>query len=83
MLARTPPSRQSQLSQTNPPEISLADSGAEPNIVGRLHAIGVDTCAEWRRLGKQRFRIFGITTVQASRLDELVRDALQKTQAGR
>jgi hypothetical protein len=50
-----------------PPEIP-------PPILERLLAEGVHDFHQWRALGRKRFRIFGVTTAMARRIDELARE---------
>lgn len=45
------------------------------HILERLHAEGVDDLADWMRLGRRRFQIFGITHRIAQLLDAAAREA--------
>jgi hypothetical protein len=46
-----------------------------PVLLERLEAEGIRSVADWRALGRRRFRIFGITRSMAAQLDELARGA--------
>lgn len=45
-----------------------------PALVERLRLEGVKSPSDWRALGRNRFRLFGITRAMALRLDTLARD---------
>lgn len=46
-----------------------------PHIVEQLHLEGVYSLADWRRLGRRRLRIFGITRRTVEELDTAARKA--------
>ena len=50
-------------------EPTIADSGLSAHLVDLLAREGVRTLADWRRLGKRRWSIFGVTTAVAKMLD--------------
>lgn len=52
---------------------SLAQFDLAPHVQARLAAEGVHLLEDWRRLGKGRFAIFGITRRTAEMLDEAAR----------
>jgi hypothetical protein len=70
-------------SKTRSETTPLVECGVAANLVQRLAAKGIHTAADWRGLGTARFRIFGVTRVQADGLDELVRRASRNTSEGR
>jgi hypothetical protein len=43
-------------------------------IIDRLADAGVHSLADWRRLGRKRHEIFGVTQRWAARLDDLARE---------
>lgn len=56
-------------------EATLTRLGLPRHVIGLLHDEGVDDLHDWRRLGKRRFQIFGITTKTAKVLDRAAREA--------
>jgi hypothetical protein len=65
----------------NRPRIQTTDLAPAPPLGGlpaqileRLRAEGVNSL-DWKRLGRRRFRIFGVTRRVAAQLDSLARDA--------
>lgn len=58
----------------SPPKAPGQLSAAEvltDEVLRRLEAVGVHSLAEWRALGVNRFRIFGISRALARRIDSL------------
>lgn len=53
---------------------SLAQLGLSETIVSRLAAENIFTISDWERLGRKRFRIFGITTSTAKKIDALTKE---------
>jgi hypothetical protein len=54
------------------PENQLA--ALPPHILQTLHAEGIFSLSDWRRLGRKRFAIFGITARLAAQLDAAARE---------
>ena len=47
---------------------SISASGLPPHIIERLATEGIHDLQGWKKLGKRRFQIFGITTSVAKKI---------------
>lgn len=50
----------------------ITQLGVPEHIIETLQTEGVHTLDDWARLGDRRYRIFGITTVMAAKIDMLI-----------
>ena len=54
---------------------NLSHLGLAPHVLATLAREGVTDLAGWKKLGRRRFNIFGITSTTATKLDEAAKSA--------
>jgi hypothetical protein len=54
---------------------TLSQLGLPAHVIGLLEAEGVRTLADWRRLGRKRLQIFGVTTAVCRLIDQAAKEA--------